>query len=332
MVGEMGVDVNMVTPEGAGVHQLKHLTDAWFNVVPYRETGLMAAKYLEREFDMPYTDTIPMGVLGTNDFVKSVQKLVNEQAKLHAPDLPAVDLDDYARRQTMHVSQAAWFARSVDCQNLTGKRAVVFGDATHAAMMTRILSREMCIKVVCAGTYARHESDWFRDQVQNHCDEILITDDNTQVADMIARLEPAAIFGTQMERHVGKRIDTPCGVISSPVHIQNFPLGYRPFLGYEGANQISDLVYNSFALGMEDHLLEIFGGHDTKEAITKELSTADDLVWTEEGLDELAMIPGFVRGKVKRNIERYARENNIREITAATMYKAKEAAGTGVAG
>ena len=55
-------------------------------------------------------------------------------------------------------------------------------------------------------------------------------------------------------------------------------------------------------------------------------------MWTEEGLDELTMIPGFVRGKVKRNIERYARENNIREITAATMYKAKEAAGTGVAG
>jgi light-independent protochlorophyllide reductase subunit B len=48
---------------------------------------------------------------------------------------------------------------------------------------------------------------------------------------MIARLEPAAIFGTQMERHVGKRFDIPCGVVSAPVHIQNFPLGYRPFLG-----------------------------------------------------------------------------------------------------
>ena len=43
------------------------------------------------------------------------------------------------------------------------------------------------------------------------------------------------------------------------------PLSYRPFLGYEGANQIADLIYNSFTLGMEDHLLEIFGGHDTKE-------------------------------------------------------------------
>ena len=68
-----------------------------------------------------------------------------------------------------------------------------------------------------------------------------------------------------MERHVAKRLNIPCGVISAPVHIQNFPLSYRPFCGYEGANQIADLVYNSFTLGMEDHLLEIFGGHDTKE-------------------------------------------------------------------
>lgn len=330
MLGEMGIDVNMVTPEGGRVTELKHLTDAWFNIVPYRETGLMAAKYLERQFDMPFTDTVPMGILGTNDWITSIQAIVNEQAKALAPEgeeVLIVDFDDYSKRQTLHVSQAAWFSRSVDCQNLTGKRAVVFGDATHAAMMTRILSREMCIRVVCAGTYARHESDWFREQVQNHCDEILITDDNTQVADMIARLEPAAIFGTQMERHVGKRLDTPCGVISSPVHIQNFPLGFRPFFGYEGANQISDLVYNSFALGMEDHLLEIFGGHDTKEVITKELSSADDLIWLDSGIEELGNIPGFVRGKVKRNVEKFARHFNIHEISAEVMWKAKEKAG-----
>ena len=138
--------------------------------------------------------------------------------------------------------------------------------------MTKILACEMGIHVVCAGTYCKHDADWFREQVTGFCDEILITEDHTQVSDMIARLEPAAIFGTQMERHIGKRLDIPCGVISAPVHIQNFPLGYRPFLGYEGTNQIADLVYNSFTLGMEDHLLEIFNGHDTKEIQKNESS------------------------------------------------------------
>jgi len=116
----------------------------------------------------------------------------------------------------------------------------------------------MGIRVSCAGTYCKNESDWFREQVHGYCDEILITDDHTQVGDLIARIEPAAIFGTQMERHIGKRLEIPCGVISAPVHIQNFPLGFRPFLGYEGTNQIADLVYNSFTLGMRRSFIRNF--------------------------------------------------------------------------
>nr|YP_007507278.1 photochlorophyllide reductase subunit B [Gonium pectorale]BAM85964.1 photochlorophyllide reductase subunit B [Gonium pectorale] len=255
----------------------------------------------------------------------------------------------YIDQQTRFVSQAAWFSRSIDCQNLTGKKAVVFGDATHAAAMTKILAREMGIRVSCAGTYCKHDADWFREQVNGFCDQILITDDHTQVGDTIAKLEPAAIFGTQMERHVGKRLDIPCGVISAPVHIQNFPLGYRPFLGYEGTNQIADLVYNSFNLGMEDHLLQIFGGHDsvltteeskphstkgeghtdinkTNSVNSQAIKTKTELnLWSPEGLAELNKVPGFVRGKVKRNTEKYALEKNIPIITVEVMYAAKEA-------
>ena len=127
-----------------------------------------------------------------------------------------------------------------------------------------------------------------------------------------------------MERHVGKRLEIPCGVISAPVHIQNFPLGYRPFLGYEGANQIADLVYNSFTLGMEDHLLEIFSGHDTKEIQTTKENLNSELQWSEDALTELSRIPGFVRGKVKRNVEKFASSNQVAVITAETMYLAKE--------
>lgn len=78
---------------------------------------------------------------------------------------------------------------------------------------------------------------------------------------------------------------------------------------------------------MEDHLLEIFGGHDTKEVITKSLSTDNDLAWSSDALVELQKIPGFVRGKIKRNTEKFARENSIQEITIDTMYQAKESVG-----
>jgi len=185
----------------------------------------------------------------------------------------------------------------------------------------------MGIHVVMAGTYCKADEKWFREQVSEYCDEVMISDDNGAIADAIARIEPSAIFGTQMERHVGKRLRIPCGVISAPIHVQDFPIGYKPFLGYEGTNQVADLVYNSFTLGMEDHLLEIFGGHDTKEVITRGMSADSDMNWTKEAQLELNKIPGFVRGKIKRNTEKFARDRNLSEITVEAMYAAKESVG-----
>ena len=322
LLTDLGITINEVLPEGGSVTNITKLPNAWFNLIPYREVGLMAANYLKNEFDMPYVSITPMGLLDTENCIREIVNVVKKIDSSYN-----FDFESYIDNQTRFISQAAWFSRSIDCQNLTGKKAVVFGDATHAASMTKILAREMGIRVSCSGTYCKHDADWFREQVDGFCDEVLITDDHTQVADMIARIEPAAIFGTQMERHIGKRLDIPCGVISAPVHIQNFPLGFRPFLGYEGTNQISDLVYNSFTLGMEDHLLEIFGGHDTKEVITKSLSTDSDLIWSQEALTELQRIPGFVRGKIKRNTEKFAREKNLNQITLEVMFAAKEAVG-----
>jgi light-independent protochlorophyllide reductase subunit B len=320
LLADLGIEINQIIPEGASVHELKNLPRAWFNLVPYREIGGLAAQYLEREFEMPYIDITPMGIVETARCVRKMQQVLNQQGA-------EVDYEPYIDNQTRFVSQAAWFSRSIDCQNLTGKKAVVFGDNTHAAAITKILAREMGIHVVMAGTYCKYDAEWFKEQVKDFCDEVLISDDNGEIGDAIARIEPAAVFGTQMERHVSKRLNIPCGVIAAPIHIQNFPVGYKPFVGYEGANQIVDLIYNSFTLGMEDHLLEIFGGHDTKEAIQRTLSADSDLAWAKDAQAELNKVPGFVRGKVKRNTEKFARDRNIAEITLEVMYAAKESVG-----
>jgi len=385
LLADLNIEINQVVPEGCSVHDLKHLTKAWFNIVPYREVGLMSAHYLEKEFKMPFISTTPMGIQQTSQFLFQIQSILenlissfsnekilflnknNEMSNIHNNHdlihiyksyLDKSFYKNYIQKQTQYISQAAWFSRSIDCQNLTGKKTVVFGDATHAAAMTKILTTEMGLQVICAGTYCKHDADWFREQVLGFCDQVLITDDHTKVGDMITRLEPSAIFGTQMERHIGKRLEIPCGVISAPVHIQNFPLAYRPFLGYEGTNQIADLVYNSFTLGMEDHLLEIFNGHDTKSFDNKDTfarqtefieknnvfyrkktpfffekeeenqnfkQASSKLQWSEEALKELSGIPGFVRGKVKKNVENFALKHNHSLITLEIMFAAKEA-------
>nr|BAE79286.1 light-independent protochlorophyllide oxidoreductase subunitB [Cryptomeria japonica var. sinensis]BAE79289.1 light-independent protochlorophyllide oxidoreductase subunitB [Cryptomeria japonica]BAH73298.1 protochlorophyllide reductase ChlB subunit [Cryptomeria japonica]BAH73380.1 protochlorophyllide reductase ChlB subunit [Cryptomeria japonica] len=326
LLRDLDIQINQIIPEGGSVEELQNLPKAWFNLIPYREVGLMTAMYLNKEYGMPYISTAPMGAVDMAEWIRQIQKNVNTLAL--SSSSKRVDYEPYIDGQTRFVSQAAWFSRSIDCQNLTGKETVVFGDTTHAASITKILVREMGIRVSCAGTYCKHDAEWFKEQIQGFCDEILITDDHAEVGDMIAHMEPSAIFGTQMERHIGKRLDIPCGVISAPVHIQNFPLGYRPFLGYEGTNQIADLVYNSFALGMEDHLLDIFGGHDTKEIISKSLSTDIGLIWNPESRLELSKIPRFAREKVERNTEKFARQKGIETITVEVMYAAKEALNT----
>lgn len=320
LMADLDIQVNLVIPEGARVEELATLGRAWFNLVPYREIGNMTAQYLQAEFGTPSVEITPMGVVETAKCIRTIASVLQSQGV-------AVDFEEFINHQTRTVSQAAWFSRSIDCQNLTGKKAVVFGDNTHAAAMTKILSREMGIHVLWAGTYCKYDEEWFRAQVQDYCDEVIISDDHALIADRIAKSEPAAIFGTQMERHVGKRLNIPCGVIAAPIHIQNFPVGYRPFLGYEGTNQICDLVYNSFTLGMEDHLLEIFGGHDTKEAVTATISADSDMNWNKEARELLQKVPGFVRGKVKRNTEKFARERKISEISLEVFYAAKEALG-----
>jgi len=317
LFADLNIEINEIIPEGNSVHNLKNLPKAWFNIVPYREVGNLVGEYLKDEYDMPYIDITPMGIVETAKFIRKIQQILNSLGS-------DISYESFIDTQTRFISQSAWFSRSIDCQNLTGKKAVVFGDSTHAVAITKILVKELGINVVWTGTYCKYDKAWVTAQLDGICEKIICTDDHNLIGDLIAKTEPEAIFGTQMERHVGKRLNIPCGVISAPVHIQNFPLSYKPFLGYEGANQISDLIYNSFTLGMEDHLLEVFGGHDTKEILNDSLSFQSDLKWSIEAQAELKKIPGFVRGKIKRNTEKYAKEKEINEITLEIMYAAKE--------
>ena len=320
---KLQIQINLVLPYECSVHDIKDLPKAWINIVPYRELGLMTAEYLKTEFNMPYINIAPIGIIGIASFIRKIEEILNNQ------NYPC-SYEDVIISETKFQSQSAWFSRSIDCQNLTGKKAVVFGDATHSSAITKILSQEMGIHVAWAGTYCKHDEEWFKNEVKGLCDNVLITEDYNVVANLIGKTEPGAIFGTQMERHIGKRLNIPCGVISSPVHIQNFPLSYKPFIGYEGSNQISDLIYNSFTLGMEDHLIELFGGHDTKDSMIfndpkdKKSENGNILHWNKEAEEELKKIPGFVRGKIKRNTEKFAISKSKSEITLELMYEAKE--------
>ena len=318
LIKDLKLDVNICIPNETSVNEIKYLPQAWLNIVPYREIGIKAAEYLEKEFGIPYVTIPPIGIMETANFIRKIQHLL----KIQNYDL---SVEPYIYSQTKFISNSSWFSKSIDCQNLTGKRAIVFGDATHSACVTKILTREMGIQVLWSGTYCKHDESWFRSQVEGLCDNIIITEDHQLVKDLIIKSSPSAIFGTQMEKHIGKRLGIPCGIISSPCHIQDFPLGYKPFIGYEGANQIADLIYHSFTLGMEDHLLELFGGHDTPKCHSSTMGQIDSNLWSNDAHEELKQIPSFIRDKIRKNTETFAKKNKITKITPKIMYKAKEA-------
>ena len=50
---------------------------------------------------------------------------------------------------------------------------------------------------------------------------------------------------------------------------------------------------------------------------------AGSAVWTSDAERELGKIPFFVRGKARRNTERYALERSLATITIETLYDAK---------
>jgi light-independent protochlorophyllide reductase subunit B len=62
--------------------------------------------------------------------------------------------------------------------------------------------------------------------------------------------------------------------------------------------------------------------HAAAHAGSAESSTGTP-TWTADGEKELKKIPFFVRGKAKRNTERFALDQGIALITVETLYDAK---------
>ena len=332
---EMGVGVNVVAPYDATPEDITRLGAAHFNVLMYPETGEAACRWMERELDQPFTKTVPIGVGATRDFLREVSAITGLSPRIDETRL-----------------RLPWYSASVDSTYLTGKRVFLFGDGTHVAAAARIARDEMGFEVVGLGCYNREQARMIRGLAKDYGVEALITDDYLEVEARIEALAPEMILGTQMERHIGKRLGIPCAVISAPVHVQDFPARYSPQMGIEGANVIFDTWVHPLVMGLEEHLLHMFREdfefHDDAGASHhggKAVSPADagdplgsaapqtprdisgpvngEVVWLADAERELKRIPFFVRGKARRNTEAFAAERGVTEISVDTLYEAK---------
>ena len=343
LLASHGIDVSVVAPLGARPADLMRLPDADANVCLYAEVAGTVCSWLERSFGMATVKTVPIGIGATSDFLKEITELLGVE-------MAAASEDE---------SRLPWYSRSVDSTYLTGKRVFIFADATHALAAARIASQELGFEVVGLGTYSREQAREVRAAAKELGLEALISDDYLAVEKAMAEAAPELVLGTQMERHSAKRLGVPCAVISSPLHVQDVPARYSPQMGWEGANVIFDSWVHPLMMGLEEHLIGMFrhdfefvDGHrshlgdgapersqpgGSSEGAASEPSPAPgaqapaaeaapwsgETTWSADGEAELAKIPFFVRGKVKRNTETFAREREVALISAETLYDAK---------
>jgi light-independent protochlorophyllide reductase subunit B len=337
LLGSMGIAVNVCAPLDATPADIARMGAAHFNVLMYPETAETAARHLEKVLGQPFTKVVPIGTHATRDFLSEV-------AIITGLPLPS----EAGLRQP-------WYAASVDSTYLTGKRVYIFGDGTHAIAAARIAAKEIGFEVVGLGCYNREQARPVRAAAKSYGIEALVTDDYLEVEAEIARLQPELILGTQMERHIAKRLGIPCAVISAPVHVQDFPARYSPQMGFEGANVIFDTWVHPLVMGLEEHLLTMFredfefhdaagpshhgakasarpeapdaavgasGGDISEERMTAEPQQGE-VIWLADAERELRKIPFFVRGKAKRNTEKFAADKGVTAISIDTLYEAK---------
>jgi light-independent protochlorophyllide reductase subunit B len=339
LLERLGIEVNVVAPLHASPSDIRRLADAEFDIVLYPEIALPAAQYLSKAFRRPLVTTVPIGIGATRQFIADVVKVAGLET------LPA-DLEADLR--------APWYSRSIDSTYLTGKRVFIFGDATHVLAASRIAEQELGFTVCGLGTYTREFAREVRARASELGCDALIADDYLDVEARIVSLQPELVLGTQMERHVAKRLGIPCAVISSPVHVQDFPARRSPQMGIEGANVIFDTWVHPLMMGLEEHLLGLFRddfefndsrapshlgpGHTAPATVSVSApaiasepapeaasapSATGTTLWSAEAERELKKIPFFVRGKARRNTEAFATERQLPVITLETLYDAK---------
>jgi light-independent protochlorophyllide reductase subunit B len=324
LLSEMGIDVNVCAPMKSTPTDIARMGAAHFNVLMYPETAEAAARWCETNLDQPYTKVVPIGVGATRDFIAEVAAITGRPALI----------DETRLRQP-------WYAASVDSTYLTGKRVFIFGDGTHVKAAARIARDEMGFEVVGIGCFNREMARDIRATAKEYGVEALITDDYLAVEEAIEKLQPEMILGTQMERHIGKRLGIPCAVISAPVHVPDFPARYSPQMGFEGANVMFDTWVHPLVMGLEEHLLHMFRddfefhddagpSHHGAQATARleqveavQTVTSDNVIWLADAEKELRKIPFFVRGKARRNTESFAAEKGLNEISKDTLYEAK---------
>ena len=284
----IGIGVNVRMPLGTEVEDLGRLSQAWANVLLYREIGESATLYLQDEVGLQRVTTPMIGAAGTGAALRAVGEL----CRLDPNRVQRAVWAELAR-----TAKLPWYARLVRPETFRDRRAAIFGDFTYSLGLGYAIAREVGIEVATCGTYLRHMERDFLFHANTFTDEAFAADDPDEVATRIEEAQPDLVVGTYLEEEIADSLGVPFLPLCPPVAY--CPFASRPLMGYVGSSVLADALDGALS--------------QTEEA--PEVVEATGTPWTDEALEELAQTPTFLRGRARRLAEQRALELGSTEVT-----------------
>src|SRR5215207_4029069 len=282
----IGVGVNARIPLGASVGDLGRLSQAWVNVLLYREVGESATLYLQDEFGTQRVTTPMVGAAGTGAALRTIGELCHLDPK---------KVQQAVWAQLARTAKLPWYARLYRPETFRERRVAIFGDFTYPLGLGYALSREVGLEVAACGTYLGHLERDFLFHAHTFTDEAFVEDDPEEVAARIEASDPDLVVGTHLEEGVADSLGAPFLPLCSPV--ADRPFVERPLMGYAGSSVLADAL---------EKVLQEKGMEPAGEA---------GMQWTDEALQEAAEVPLFLRGRARRLAEERARRQGSGKVT-----------------
>ncbi|MFM7228724.1 MAG: ferredoxin:protochlorophyllide reductase (ATP-dependent) subunit B [Cyanobacteriota bacterium] len=363
LLSEHGIDVSVVAPLGARPADLLRLPEADLNVCLYPEIADPVCSWLERSFGMTCVRTVPIGIGATNAFLTELhQRLGLERPTSGDPDQDASAasrLPWYSRSiDSTYLTGKRVFifgdgthavAAARICSKELGFEVVGLGTySREQARQVRAAAQELGLEALISDDYLVVEQAIAEatpelvlgTQMERHSAKRLgipcaVISAPLHVQDVPARHSPQmgweganAIFDGWVHPLMMGLEEHLIGMFR---HDFEFVEGHRSHLGGHGpqgaaatpaAAESTDgrhLPQNPTTGGAS----ALSSGGNTRDPIDPPPAAPGELHWSADGEASLAGIPFFVRGKVRRNAERYARDHGLVTITEEVLYDAK---------
>ncbi|MEI6616333.1 MAG: ferredoxin:protochlorophyllide reductase (ATP-dependent) subunit B, partial [Cyanobium sp. ELA507] len=360
LLAELGIDVAVTAPLGARPADLIRIPSADANVCLYPEVAASVCSWLERSFGMPTVKTVPIGIAATEAFLAEVAQVVGLDplpdsaaaaagAGERGSRLPwysrSVDSTYLTGKRVFIFGDAthAVAAARIASKEL-GFEVVGLGSySREQAREVRAAAQELGLEALITDDYLAVEKAMAEaapelvlgTQMERHSAKRLgvpcaVISTPLHVQDVPARFSPQmgweganVIFDSWVHPLMMGLEEHLIGMFR---HDFEFVDGHRSHLG-DGAPAAPPMA--AFEPPSEAVSPSSSAGSILQsEAMAAAVAVAEPPAgigpqWTPDGEAELSKIPFFVRGKVRRNTETFARERGLERIDAEALYDAK---------